>query len=963
MKQNDVIHNFRVKYLQELPEIGAKLWRMEHERNGADLIWLERADDNKTFAIAFKTIPQDHTGVFHILEHSVLNGSQKYPIKEPFVELIKSSMATFINAFTYPDKTMYPVCSRNPQDFLNLMDVYLDAVMNPLSITDPHAFRQEGWHYELDSPDGELRCNGVVYNEMKGAFASPDEALSTELSLALFPDNCYKYVSGGHPEHIPELTYENYLASHHRFYHPSNARIILDGDMDIDAVLAKIDSFIGGYDKLDVDTDIPTQAPVCPDERLASYEIGADEDDKNKAILAGGWVYGDYTESEKVLAVSVLTEALCGSNESPLSKAILDAGLAQDVSLYNYDGIQQVLAQLVIRNVEAEKREEIWKLVDGTLRGLAENGLDHKQLHGILSRIEFNTREKDYGGMPTGLVFAMISLESWLYGGDPAQNLCYDEKFASLRKMIDEGGFEKLLKEVFIDSKHNAKVCLTPSKTLGEEKRKAEAERCAAIKAGWGDADIEKVISEFKTLRERQETPDTPEQVDKLPKLKLSDIPEKGVTTPQNVTEVSGVTVLNQPLDTNGITYLDLYFSLADMELGELKKAAFLSRLVGVTATENHSALELSGELQSCLGRFRAGTTVYAAAGQTENATPCFTVKISMLDDHKADAVRLADEILNRSKFDDSGFIYNIVRQTKIGLEQAITMRGNSYAARRALAAFSAKGAVVEAMEGVSALRYIQETDIKFAEQSEAICRELAETAKKIFTTSRLTVSITGDMDEKLVSDIIGKLSSAPMGAAVKYQPAEKASEGFTIPAEIGFAAVAGNLNGIGTEYTGAAKVAAQLLTFDYLWNEIRVKGGAYGTNMSAPADGDISLTSYRDPSPARSLGSFKEAGKVLREFCESGESADKYIISTIANIEPFMTPRTQGEQAAFRYLSQRTPEDIARERKEILGTSKDDLKAFSEELDRVFDASNSCVIGGKNVIDACGLEKVEALQ
>lgn len=962
MQKNDVIHNFRVKYMEELPEIGAKLWRMEHERNGADLIWLERADDNKTFAIAFKTIPQDHTGVFHILEHSVLNGSQKYPIKEPFVELIKSSMATFINAFTYPDKTMYPVCSRNPQDFLNLMDVYLDAVMNPLSITDPHAFRQEGWHYELDSPDGELRCNGVVYNEMKGAFASPDEVLTTELELALFPDNCYKYVSGGHPEHITELTYENYLASHHRFYHPSNARIILDGDLDLDAALAKIDSFIGGYDRLDVDTDIPMQAPVTA-ERESFYEIGAEEDETNKALLAAGWVYAGYDDNEKSLAVEVLTEALCGTNESPLTKALLDAELAQEVTMYNYDGIQQSSVMLTLRNVDAEKRGKIWETVNATLKNLAENGLDHKQLHGILSRTEFRIREKDYGGMPTGLVFAMTSLDSWLYGGDPAQNLCYNERFAKLRKMIDDGGFEKLLKEVFIDSKHNAKVCLKPSKTLGEEKRKAEAERCAAIKAGWTDADIEKVMSEFKTLREKQEAPDTPEQVDKLPKLKLSDIPAEGVKTPQNVSEVGGVTVVNQPLDTNGITYLDLYFSLVDMDVSDLKKAAFLARLVGVTATENYSALELSGELQSSFGRFRAGTAVYSLAGQTEDATPYFTVKISMLDDHKADAVRLADEILNRSKFDDSGFIYNILRQAKIGFEQTITMRGNTFASRHALAAFSARGAVAEAMDGVSQLRYLQDTDAKFAEQGADICREYAELAKKIFTKSRLTVSLTGEMDEKLVSDIVSKLSSDPMGAAVKYQPAEKVSEGFAIPAEIGFAAVAANLNGIETEYTGAAKVAAQLLTYDYLWNDIRVKGGAYGTHMTVPADGDVSLTSYRDPSPARSLGSFKQSGKVLREFCESSESQDKYIISTIANIEPFMTLRAQGEQAAARYLSRRTPEDVARERREILATSKDDLKAFSEALDKAFEVSNSCVIGGKNVLDACGLDKVEPLQ
>ncbi len=962
MQKNDVIHGFKVLYEQDLPEIGAKLYRMEHQKTGADLVWLKRDDDNKTFSVGFKTIPQDHTGVFHILEHSVLNGSQKYPIKEPFVELIKSSMATFINAMTYPDKTVYPVSSRNAQDFLNLMDVYLDAVFHPLSVTDPHAFRQEGWHYELDSPDGELRCNGVVYNEMKGAFASHDEVMSYEMGLALFPDNCYKYVSGGHPEHIPELTYENYLASHHRFYHPSNARIVLDGDLDIDAALAKIDGVIGEYDRLDVDADIPMQAPVSPEERIASYEIGPTESEENKAIVAGGWVYNDYTDAEKTLGFGVLCDALCQTNESPLTKAILDAGLAEDVSLYNYDGVQQPSANLVIKNCDPEKRGEIWALVEKTLKELCENGLDHEQLEGILSRTEFAIREKDYGNTPRGLVYALTTYESWLYGGDPAQNLCFEDKFASLRRKIGEGWFENLIKEVFLENKHRAKVLLLPSKTLGEEKNRREAERCAKIKASWSEAETERVISEFKTLRARQEAPDPAEQLDKLPKLKLSDIPAEIKITPEEITEVGGVKVLHHPLDTDGITYLNMYFDISDLSDSDLQKTAMLARLLGDIATEHFSALELTGELQRCVGRFNTVTAVYAPIGRTDAATPYFTVKLALLDKSKADAVRLTDEILNRSVFTDTAYIKNLIRQMKIGMEQAITMRGDSYASRRNLAFFSVRGTLAESMEGIEYLRYIQRTDAEFADRGEKICAEYSALAKRIFDPSRLTVSVAGELDKDFIASMTSHLRGEPVGSPAERRVMPAVKEGCSIPAEIGFASLCVNLFGQGESFDGAAKVASQLLTYDYLWNDVRVKGGAYGVHLSIPSDGDVMFSSYRDPNPARSLSSFKAAAKVLSDFAEGPESVEKYIISTLSNNDPLLTLRAMGEQAAKRYLSHRTSDDVIREHREILSTDKKKLGRFAEVLSKLIEKAGTCVVGGQNVLEACGLDKIEPL-
>lgn len=964
MQKNDIIHGFRVEYAQELSEIGATLWRMTYEKNGADLIWLERKDDNKTFAITFKTIPSDDTGVFHILEHSVLCGSDKYPMKEPFVELIKSSMATFLNALTFPDKTMYPISSRNPQDFLNLIDVYMDAVLHPLSITDPHAFRQEGWHYELESTDDEMICNGVVYNETKGAYASNDTVLESELNRLLFPDTCYGYESGGYPSAIPSLTYESYLANHHQYYHPSNARIVLDGALDLDAVLAKIDGFLCEYDRLEVDADIPYQAAVAPEERTAYYEISPEEDVKNKAILAQGWVFGDYRDKEKNLAFAVLSDVLASSNEAPLPKALLDKGLAEDVYFRTEDGIQQLYAYLVVRNADPAKKEEIWSVVTEELQSLAESGLDHNRLRNTLSRIEFSIREKSYDGMPRGLIFAMTALESWLYGGDPAQNLCYDEVFASLRAKIDEGWFETFLRETLLENAHHAKVCLLPSPTLGEEKIKAEQERLAAMKSQLSAEEIDNIMKEFAVLRQRQEAEDTPEQLAKLPKLSVKDIPAKREITVQNVHTVDGITVLHQPQDTNGITYLNLYFSLEDIPKEQLSHLSFFSGLLGESATEHYSALELQSELQGKFGHFSASVSSSAQHGQTDEATPRLAVRTALLESNKSDAVPLLDEVLNRSDFSDGNFVYNLLRQYSIYLEQSVAMRGNFYASLRAAASGSAKGAIDEEISGISLLRYLKRTDNAFANEGAEFCRHLNELPTKIFTKSRLTVSITGEYDEAWIAQIIGLPGDAPMGGKVTYEKAPVKREGFVIPAEIGFAAKSCNSNALGVKPSGYAKVAAQLLTFDYLWNDIRVKGGAYGTALRAPANGEISLTTFRDPSPARSLGSFHQAGQALRDFCAGGNEIEKYIISTIAAVEPLLTPKTEGERAVEMYFEGISNDDLQQERDEILGTTAEKLTEFSHVLDEVCEKAGVCVIGGKNTLDACGemLESVEAL-
>ena len=966
MKPNDQLHGFTVRYVQELPEIHAVLYRMTYEKNGADLVWLDRNDDNKTFSITFKTIPQDDTGVFHILEHSVLNGSRKYPVKEPFVELLKSSLQTFLNAMTFSDKTMYPVSSRNDQDFLNLIDVYMDGVLHPLSLTDRHAFLQEGWHYELEDPEGELTCNGVVYNEMKGVYTDPDAALEYELSRALFPDNCYGFESGGHPDQIPTLTYENYLASHRRFYHPSNARIFLDGRGDLDAVLGKLDEYLRDYEYLEVDTEIPMQKAVHPAERIAEYEIDSDEDIENKVLMAKGWVIGSYSDREKKLTAAMLAELLLASNESPLKKALLEKGLCEDLEMHVQDDIQQPYIFLLVRNTGKEKREQVWNTVQEVLEQQARDGLDREQLTAMLNNLEFTMREQDYGSSPKGVVYAILTQAGWLYGGDPAQDLCYDKVCQSLRNKINTGWYEQCIREFFLENPHTAQVVLLPGKTIGQERRARETARLAAVKASWTTDECLEIIEEFHRLRRRQNEPDTPEQLASIPQLTLADIPpqppEIAWAEPQTI---EGVPVLREEIDTNGILYLTLYFSLADIPQEQLSAVSFLAALLGELGTERYSALQLRSQLEGNLGQFNVNTASFTIADQQDKAQAFLVVSVSALESRRDDILRLIPEVLLHTDFSDRKLIAHILRQLRLDGEQEISMSGNTFAARRIAASFSANGVVSEALGGITRLRWLQETEAKLTAEEISLETELSALCLKLISRDRLTINLTGQWDPALVEGIIAALPDRPMGTPVNYPLPPIRREGFQIASEIGFAARASNLAVLGETCTGAARVASQYLTLDYLWNAVRVQGGAYGTGLAVRPGGTIQFTSYRDPAAAQSLVTYMHAGDALRALADSGESLDRYIISTIGDFQSAATPRLDGQRAAANYFCGRTRDDRNRIYSEILHTTPEELQQFSHILDKACEHSGICVIAGRDGLDACGsmLDTVESIQ
>lgn len=959
----DVLHGFEVTSVTPLPEVKGTMVRMTYRKNGAELAWLDRDDDNMTFAIAFRTIPNDDTGVAHILEHSVLCGSDKYPVKEPFVDLLKSSFATFLNAWTAADHTAYPVCSRNGKDLLNLIDVYMDAVLHPLSVKSPLAFRQEGWHWDLESADSELSRNGVVYSEMKGAFANPETLLRHELRRMLFPGNTYRFVSGGDPAHIPELTFEKYKDFYYSHYHPSNARIFLDGKVDLPAILAKLDSFLAPYSRQECDTKVPFQKPVSASKSIA-YELAPGEAAADKTLVADAWVFAPWTDREKGLAFDVLSDAIAGSNEAPLTKALLSRGLCEDVGLWS-GGDEQLVATFYAKNVKDGKADEVRRVMRETLAGLADRGLDRVRIAAVLDRHEFSEREKDSGDMPRGLAFFWDAVSAWAYCGDPNEAFRHADLYASLRAKLGTGWFEKFLRESLLENPHHVQLTMTPSSTLAEERAAAERKELAVVKAGWSKVELEDVLTTKRKLTEHQQKPDAPEDVAKLPRLAVADVPLRGPERAQSVTHVQcggDVPVLRTNTGANGIAYVNLYFQLHGLSREELADVPLLCSLFGELATEGRSALALHSEIDSRLGRFSVSSASYGKSDGEATAFVC--VSACALEEKRDEITSLVPEILLKTKFDDVKAVGDILRQLRRSKERGTMGLGaRLYAFRRAAAALSERGVRADILDGIAQIRHLQKLDNAYAKDGADVCRRLGELRKRIFLSSRVALCC---MSDNTPADWArGLLKTFPESAALwRYSPygvPPKVAEGFRTPGKVAFAAKASRPG----PYVGSAVVAARILTLDYLWDEIRVRGGAYGANFTVRSDGDGGYLSWNDPKPGRTLGCYDKSGDALRAFAKGDAPIDRYVVSAVASTEPYETPSVEVSSAATRFLQGRSPEDVQRLRAEMLRTTKDDLVKYADVLDGLAAEGSICVIGGGEAFDTATnlLQRIEAVQ
>ena len=952
MKPNDKLYGFKVKAESEISELRARLFEMEHEKSGARLLFLDREDENKTFSIAFKTIPEDSTGVFHIIEHSVLCGSEKYPVKEPFVELLKGSLNTFLNAMTFPDKTVYPVASRNDKDFLNLTSIYLDAVFHPAMLKNENIFKQEGWHFEIDE-NGNMSRSGVVLNEMRGAYSSADTLGNYHQMNMLYPDTCYGVESGGKPEFITDLTYEQFVGSHKKYYHPSNSEIFLDGSVNLDEVLPLIDSYLKEFDKKEIDFDIADQKPIKEQRRTIEYEISKNEPTENKTKMKLGFLATRFDEIEKKTAISVLIDAIASSNESPLKKRLIDSGLCEDVQLTSLDSVKQNAVGLDFYNVKDGKCDELYSLFVDTVRAISKNGIDKSLLEASLNSIEFKTRERDFGTLPSGIVFALSILETSLYGGDPKANLLYENTFKTVREWISTDYFEKLLLSLFIENEHRAILIMTPSQTLGEENAAAERETLEKIKASLSDAEIEAIKSEDASLKAWQQKPDGEEELKTLPSLTISDLDPTVKKIPEKITKQDGTTVILHDIATGKITYSELIFDATDLNEKEIFDLRLLVSLFGNVRTKNYKAIDFQNEIKRELGSFDLSVSPVTNNG---SAKIYVTLSASVLDSNKNELIRLIPEALYTSDYTDKEILRNILRQMKLESEESFVTAGHAAGITRSAAYTSLESAVTEYYSGYEAHLSIKTLDKNFDEEFDAVKDRITALAKRIFTKERLTVALTGEPDEKFISEVISVINSGEKleSSECKIKPLGVRREGILIPAQASYAEMTANLSAISEKFTGSLNVASTLTSFAYLWNAVRVQGGAYGVGMLARNNGTVGFYSYRDPSPLRTIGCYREAAGFLRAFAESGTDITNFIIGAVRDSSPLMTPKLMGSVQTMRYLRGISYEDECRRRKEILGTDKSALMKIADLLDKVTEVNAICIVADKEKLDSC---------
>lgn len=964
MQCNETIHGFTVTRIRPAEEQEGTLYEFTHDRTGAKLAWLSRAEENKSFCIAFATIPDNDSGMFHILEHSVLNGSDRYPVKAPFVELMKSSLQTFLNALTYPDRTAYPLSSRNEKDFENLVRIYMDAVLHPRIYSCPEIFYQEGWHYEpAQDQNGYIR-NGVVFSEMKGVFSSVDSMLMSEMCRLLYPDTCYQYESGGHPEHIPELTYEQFINYHKTYYHPSNAHIFLDGDLPIETMLGILDQeYLSAYDRKEVDVCIPLQGKTGFAQKTGLYPAMPGVPKDQAAQMMFGYLTGRFDEKERQYAMSLLANYLAGDNDAPLKKAILGRGLAQDVEMTMNDGIKQPALLLILRNTDDTKKDEIRAVIREVFEKLVKDGIDRKRMASAINNMEFHVREQDYRWMPSGVGLALDVMGSWIYGEDPIRSLTSSEAFSFLRSELAKGYFEKLIDEVLVKNENSALVCLTPSETIAAENQKKEADEIARITGAWGEKEKEAAAKQFESLRLRQNTPDTPEQLASIPLLQLSDVAPKPGRIATKETKKDGVAVLTHPLPTRGVQYLRLYFPLPKLSKEDLPKVSVLCMLLGQLETEHYSAEELKVGMKADLGSFGVSGSNVQDRERPELCRPLLQVSVSVLKENTGRALSYTEEVLLHTRFTDLGRIRDILAQNLEGLRQSLVAAGHQYGMYHAAAHNSAAGVVNECTSGYTFYKWLQNTLADFEQNGRALAGELEKLCGRIFTGNGLTISLTGEEDET-AAQRLGSLF--PVGGekpeTVCYTPEPYAKDGIEIPSDVAYAIQSGHLSRFNIRTNGTMKVLAKYLTLNYLWQMIRVQGGAYGTGLSFSDNGSVALYSYRDPNAQNSLSVYAQMPEFMQQAFAQPQDITGIILGTISDEDPLLPPKVQGQIADMQYFAGTSYEERCRMWKEILEATPERLNELSGVLKKVLDCENICVVGGTGQLEKCKIQNIQKM-
>ena len=945
---------------------------LRHKKSGARIAILSNNDDNKVFYIGFRTPPEDETGVPHIIEHTTLCGSKKFPVKDPFIELAKGSLNTFLNAMTYPDKTVYPVASCNDQDFKNLMDVYLDAVFNPNITKYEEIFKQEGWHYELTGKDDELKINGVVYNEMKGAYSSPDEVLSSQIYRALFPANPYSKDSGGNPEYIPKLTYEAYLDFYHKYYHPSNSYIYLYGDMDVVERLEWLDKeYLSLYDYKKEYSEINKQPAFDEIKNVeAQYSITMDDSQENKTYLSYNRVVGDTLDEMLYQAFDVLDYALVSSPGAPVKQALIDAGIGDDV-YGSYDaGILQAVFSFVAKNANASQADEFESIIENTLKEVVKTGINKEALLAGINSSEFKFREADFGQFPKGLLFGLNCLDSWLFDDmKPFIHLECLGTFAKLRKAVDTDYFEKLIQEYLLDNTHGSSVTVKPKRGLGNEREEALANELSDYKASLSDEEIKKLIEDTEHLKKYQEEPSSDEDLRKLPMLTRADMKKNAMPFSNIEDELLDVKVVRHDIESNGIDYISFLFDAGDFAQSELGYLGFFTNALGLVSTEKYSYTDLANATNIYTGGISTGTASHPDIKDRNNFVFKFEVKLKVLEKNLDKALELMEQMLLSSDFTDTKRLGELVAQIKARLQANLSSSGHLVAAMRSMSSFSRYALYQDELKGIAFYRSICHIEKELSESPKSVSDKLAAIAKKLFARNRMLISFTGNNEaygnakpslEKVIAGF-DKMSVIGNQAEVHFNTAKEA---FIDASQIQYVAKTGDFICEGYEYTGALRLLRIILSYDYLWINVRVKGGAYGCMNTFLRSGESYFVSYRDPNLSDTLDVYDRIPEYIKNFSPDERDMTKYIIGTFSALDTPMNPEAKGSRSLSAYLEGITYEQIQKERNEILNAQPEDIRRLADLVEAVLKKDSICVIGNENMIQASAgrFENVEKL-
>lgn len=961
MKKIEDLTAYEVIEKRQIDDIGSMSWLLRHKKTGARIALLSNDDENKVFYIGFRTPPTDSTGVPHIVEHTVLCGSRDFPVKDPFVELVKGSLNTFLNAMTYSDKTVYPVASCNDKDFQNLMHVYLDAVFYPNIYNEKKIFQQEGWHYEMEDENSPLTLNGVVYNEMKGAFSSPDEVNDREVVNSLFPDTTYGVESGGDPKVIPELTYEQFLAFHGKYYHPSNSYIYLYGNMDMAEKLEWMDEkYLSQFDRIEVDSALKQQTAFeNPVEKYKEYPIMEGESLEDNTYLSYNTVVGTSLDKELYYAMEILEYALCSASAAPLKLALIHKNIGTEVYTVYNNGIYQPYFSIVAKNANVSQKEEFVETIESELARIVKEGIDKKSLLAGLNYYEFRYREADFGSYPKGLMYGLQMFDSWLYDDNmPFDMIEAIDIFKDLKEKINTDYYERLIEKYLIQNQHKSILVVAPREGLTGKEEKELADKLAVYKAGLTSEEIRQIVADTKALRAYQEMEDTPENLAKIPMLRREDLKKEAEDFVNEVRSIGDTNVLFHEIQTNGIGYIRLIFDAANIPAELFSYIGILKNVLGYVDTDKYSYGELCNEINIHTGDIVSSVNTYVNAKKLDEYKLTFELKTKAMYDELPAAFELMTEIMTASKLDDEDRILEILEELKSIMQGNMTSAGHSFAAVRAMSYFSETAAVSELVNGLPCYRMLERLTDDFEGSKKELISKLTELTKCIFRPENLLVDITATQEgfekvKTLVPPMKSKLFTDPVRKERFEIATEKKNEGFSTSAQIQYVCRAGNyMTNTAYAYTGALRVLKVMLRYDYLWINVRVKGGAYGIMCNFGKTGDSYLVSYRDPNLKKTVDIFEKTSDYLREFIADERTMTKYIIGAVSDMDVPMTPAVKGSRSSSAYLTNLDFAEVQRERDEVLACSQESIRTLAGYLDAIMSQDMVCVVGNGQAIE-----------